>query len=212
MIDVSVIVPLSESRKGFFEAVCKPSIEKQDVKEIIVIDGEGTAPKKRNKGKAKATGKYLFFCDDDIELPKGYLNSLSNRLELEDEDTAYAYSNFKGIVHCPECHPAKNNFVHHAEQFNEELLRHKNYISTMSLIKADVCPEWDESLIKLQDWDLWLTLLEKGYKGVFVEDEFFTAHYLEPNGITTKTGSAEAYKKAVEIVKKKHQLFNYFND
>lgn len=203
MLDISIIVPLSESRKGFFEAVSKPSLEAQDVKEIIVVDGEGSAPEKRNKGKLEATGKYLFFCDDDIVLPKGYLNHLLYRLELEDDQTVYSYSNFKGIVHCTDCHPAKTSFIHYGIPFDERSLKHQNYISTMSLVKADLCPEWDESLIKLQDWDIWLTLLGQGYKGVFVEDAFFEAHYLD-SGITSKTGTIEKYKEAVEIVKKKH--------
>ena len=41
------------------------------------------------------------------------------------------------------------------------------YIHTMSLIKKEDYPEtgWDESIAKLQDWDLWLTMSEQNKKG-----------------------------------------------
>jgi hypothetical protein len=41
-----------------------------------------------------------------------------------------------------------------------------NIVSTMSLVRKRDFPGFDESIRRLQDWDVWLTMLSQGKKGV----------------------------------------------
>ena len=74
---------------------------------------------------------------------------------------------------------------------------------------------WDESIKKLQDWDLWLTMLEQGHTGIWIGQILFKAQ----TGGTMSSWlpsfayklfpflpSVKKYKKAVKIIKKKHGL------
>jgi len=42
------------------------------------------------------------------------------------------------------------------------------YIHTTSLIKKDYFPGFDENIKRFQDWDLWLTMLQSGHTGYFI--------------------------------------------
>lgn len=64
-------------------------ITAQDIKETVqnsslhieLISSEPSVCKQRNLGIKNATSKYIFLCDDDIELPKNYLKDLYTFLE-----------------------------------------------------------------------------------------------------------------------------------
>jgi len=206
-LPISVIVPLSKKRQTFFNEIVLPMIEANDPIEIIINDNEGLAPKKRNDGFLKSTQPYIFFVDDDILLSKNLLNRMYDKLRIEelrsDSTIGYAYCSYYGIVLHPDTHPLKQNFQINAIPFDGKKLKQGNYISTMSLIKREYFPMFDESLKRLQDYDLWLTMLEKGIQGVFVPDTKFYAFYLD-EGITANTNISEqdAY---IELIKK-HKL------
>jgi hypothetical protein len=101
--------------------------------------------------------------------------------------------------------------------FDEERLKSAPMIHTMSLIRREAFPEkgWDESIKKLQDWDLYLTMLKENKKGVWVDEILFK---IEPGGTISNwlpsfayklfpfLPSVKKYKKAVEIVRQKHNL------
>jgi glycosyltransferase involved in cell wall biosynthesis len=197
---ISVIVPLSEERKNFFYNFTLPLIKANGPNEIIVIDGKGSAPNKRNDGFKKSTQPTVFFCDDDILLPANYLARLVEALN-NNLDKGYAYSGYHGIVMHPDKHQMKGNFEIKSQKFDAAALKKDNYISTMSLIRREVFPGFDESLERLQDWDLFLTMLGNGVEGVYVPEKFY-AFYLD-EGIT---GNEISYETAKETVKKKHRL------
>ena len=89
------------------------------------------------------------------------------------------------------------------------------YIHTTSLIRKKDFPGFDENIKRLQDWDLWLTMLEQGKRGIWIPKYLFTVH---PGGTMSKwmpkifvryfkrNKKVHSYLDAVEIVKKKHQL------
>ena len=87
-------------------------------------------------------------------------------------------------------------------EFNPEILKRLNYISTMSLIRSEDVIEWDEKIRRLQDWDYWLTLLENGKIGVHCGELIFTTS--QRKGITY--GSKWTWEMAQRIVKNKHKL------
>jgi len=200
-LPISVIVPLSKNRRNFFENYVLPLIEANNPVEIIVNDDEGRAPKKRNDGFKKSTQPFLFFCDDDILLPANYLESLYNASQ-KNPDVGFAYTGYQGIVLHPESHPMHGNFSIPSVDFNISILRRGNYISTMTLVRRDLFPGFDENLKRLQDWDVWLTVVKNGCRGVLVPNLSFFAYYLD-SGITSNTNNEI---DAINAIRIKHNL------
>lgn len=202
-LPISVIVPTTrdKTRKDFFENFVFPMIEANEPIEIIVNDNPGGAPKKRNDGFDKSTQPFVFFCDNDILLPKNHLQKLLDALE-KNPDKAYAYSGYYGIVVEKSNHPLKNNYTIPTLPFNAERLKQGNYISTMTLIRRDKFPRFDETLKRLQDYDLWLTMLKNGEEGVAVFDNEFFAYYLD-SGITSNDNNEF---DAINKIRQKHGI------
>lgn len=205
-LPVSFIVPLSAKRRDFFEKFVRPLLEANKPAEIIVNDNVGGAPKKRNEGFEKSTQPYVFFCDDDILLPKGTLDMLFDLLK-KNPTKAYSYTGYHGIVMHPHTHPMRGNFSIPSIPFDANRLKQSNFISTMSLIRRECLPKtkpFDESLKRLQDWDLWLTLLSKGHEGVMLpgNENMYHAYYLD-EGITSNGNNEQ---DALMTVLRKHGL------
>lgn len=200
-LPVSVIIPLTKSRRNFFENMVLPLIEANNVNEIIINDSEGLAPKKRNDGYRKSTQPYLFFCDDDILLPANYIESLLKVLN-KNPDIGFVYTGYHGIVLHPDSHPMRGNFEIPAIEFNSNALKQGNYISTMTLVRRELFPMFDETLKRLQDWDVWLTLVNRGVKGKLVSSQTFYAYYIDA-GITSNDNSEV---DAINVIRNKHRL------
>ena len=163
------------------------------------------APAARNRGRQEAKGEYLFFCDADAILSPRALEIMWSALE-EHWSASYAYSSFKW-----------GRKLFRLEEFNPDKLRQLPYIHTMSLIRTKDFPVagWDQSIKKLQDWDLWLTMLEDGKLGLYIPEVLFT---VSPGGTISTWLPAFAYKllpflpavkkykRALKIVKEKHGL------
>jgi glycosyltransferase involved in cell wall biosynthesis len=164
---ISIIIPhlperdISETLK---------SIKEQTINdyEIIVItdDIRKGACWCRNRGFEKSKGEYLFFCDDDVILAPNCLYKMKQILDTM-EDISFVYCNFELIGDI-------NNKVK-GKRFNINKLKEFNYINTMSMIRRFVFPMFDESLERLQDWDLWLTIIDKNYKGYWVDEQLFVS-------------------------------------
>jgi len=206
-LPVSFIVPLSPKRRHFFENFVRPLLEANRPAEIIVNDNPGGAPKKRNEGFQKSTQPFVFFCDDDILLPKDTLKNLLELLE-KNPNKGYAYSGYHGIVMYPHTHPMRGNFKIQSTPFSAQRLRQGNFISTMSLVRRDCLPDqqkpFDETLKRLQDWDLWLTMLKNGHEGVMLpgDENMYHAYYLD-EGITSNGNNEQ---EGLMVVLKKHSL------
>lgn len=163
------------------------------------------APAARNRGYREARGEYLFFCDADAILKPEALKTMLNGLKQHPK-ASYAYSSF---------YWGKKLFK--LGPFDAEKLKKAPYIHTMSLIRREHFPAggWDESIKKLQDWDLWLAMLEQGHVGVWIDKILFS---VQPGGTISNWLPSFAYKllpflptvkkynKAMEIIKKKHHL------
>jgi len=136
---------------------------------VFVHNRNKGAPAARNEGFRASEGEYLFFCDADAILESHALEKMLNTIK-QVPDTSYVYSSFKwGAKKFP------------VGSFSEEKLKQGPCIHTMALIKRNDFPEsgWDESITKLQDWDLWLTMLDQGKKGYWINEALFT---ISPGG------------------------------
>ncbi|MFA5029525.1 MAG: glycosyltransferase family A protein [Patescibacteria group bacterium] len=226
MPKISIIIPVYNQAKSLQK--CLVSLFSQtfrDFELIIVDDGSkeaiatAVAPwqegirliRQENKGAAAARnagfkesgGQYLFFCDADIILKLSALEKMLTALE-NDESAAFAYSSFKFGWKKFRLWP-----------FDSEKLKQLPYIHSTSLIRRKFFPGWDESLKKFQDWDLFLTISERGGRGIWLDEVLFTiktggtmSHWL-PSFIyqlPVKTKNKEKYLKAKELIQKKHQL------
>lgn len=199
-LPISVIIPLQKSREAFFYQFVLPLLNSNNPAEIIINTNDGNAAKKRNEGFFVSTYKHVFFMDDDILLPKDHLKTLYNNLIMS--DCGYAYTGYTGIVIYPETNAMKNNFDINTVEFDEELLKKVNYISTMSLINREVFPMFDETLPRFNDYDIYLNMLSKGIKGKAVHGTKFYAFYSD-EGITSLNNDfsyAEIHKKYPNII------------
>jgi hypothetical protein len=107
--------------------------------------------------------------------------------------------------------------------FDAQKLRHHNFIHTTALVRAADFPGFDPAIRRLQDWDVWLTMVEAGKKGVLVPEtlmhaktygasrigsswlpKLFYAIPWKKLGWTPSTISR--YQRAREIIAKKHHL------
>lgn len=130
--------------------------------EYIRRDNKGAAVA-RNVGFDHSTGEYLFFCDADLHLDRTCLEKMSTALQ-SDQSAAFSYSQFRFGWKTFSCFP-----------FDPKRLKELNYIHTSSLIRRSFFPRFDEQLKKFQDWDLFLTIVERGGRGVFIPEVLFEA-------------------------------------
>ncbi len=171
-------------------------------------DNKG-APAARNFGFNNSHGDYLLFLDADVIASVDMLEKLYIALE-KNPQASYAYcDHYMGFKRIP------------SRNFDADALKKNNYIPTMSLIRRSDFPCFDESLRRFQDWDLWLTMLEHGNRGVYVSGFLWRAY---PHHVGMSTwlpsraytfpfkylpwffGKVRAYEKAKRIVMAKHHL------
>lgn len=181
MLPVAVVIPHLESRSEFFKNYCLPSIQANDPACVIVESGPENACRKRNMGAAKAGDvEFLFFCDDDVILSKDCLARLMEKLN-QAPDKGYAYCDFMRIFPASSDNPKGSALIHRAVEFDAKALRHDNFISTMSLMRRRVFCGFDETVVKLQDWRLWLKMLDLGVTGIYVPGVLFHAYFWKPS-------------------------------
>lgn len=177
MLPVSVVVPLQDSRRDFFEQFGRPSINANEPAELFVEDGLADACTKRNRGFQKATQPWVFFCDDDVVLSRECLSCLVGALRPQPK-VAYAYCDHL-LVRWPK-EPSVNPFgecqLIRARPFSAEILKGVNYVPCVSMFRASVFPGWDHQLKRFQDWDVALRLLRSGFHGVYVPKTLFHTH------------------------------------
>lgn len=148
------------------------------------------APKARNLGFRNTVGDYVLFCDSDVVLSPRILERMVAFLK-QHRDASYAYCNFRFGWR-----------TFDVFDFQPERLKSSNFISTVSLIRRRDFPGFDETIQRLQDWDLWLTMLSQGKTGVWVPERLFNARGMR--GYSSGIGPPPAV--AVHRIRSKHHL------
>lgn len=163
---------------------------------------EGSNPT-RNFGSQKARGEYFLFCDADIVLEKTMLEKMAGILDTQPE-ASFVYSSFYYGPKLFKLFP-----------YDQDRLRTMPYIHTTSLVRASDFPGFDPAVTRLQDWDLWLTLLGKGKYGHWIDEPLFkvkTSGHIStwlPKAaykLLPFLPAVRKYKKSVQIIKQKHDL------
>lgn len=214
----SFVIPVYKKSPEIFEQ-CLASLFDQSLKEIEVIcvfDGEdkeleevakrykkalrftiehGGAPKARNYGTSMAKGKYVVCWDaDTVGKPEMAARWLQ---EFEATGADFVYSGYEF---------SQERGGYPSEQFDPHSLTCGNYISTMFPILREKAPKWDESLKAAQDWDFWLTAVENGCKGVWIEGSGWITEPSLGGSISYEGWSPEKKAETIRIVKEKHKL------
>ena len=189
--DVSVAIP---ARKGDSTMPALLSLGRQVGVRLQVsichdMDGRG-AGWARNQAAAVCRHPWLLFSDADIEWEPCAVLWLVETLQ-SNPGAAYSYGSYEmaGKVQCN-------------QPFSLSRLKIGNFVSTMSLIRRELFPGFDESLGRYQDWDLWLTLAAKGHIGVQSNRLIFRTKLRD--GITQNGPVSVADGRAVIV--KKHNL------
>lgn len=184
------------------ESVIKKYENKFDNFLFINQENKGSNPA-RNRGFKESKGEYVIFCDADIEMKSEMLEAMFGALE-SDKDASYAYSSFKYGWKSFKLWP-----------FDAEKLKTMPYIHTTSMIRRETFPGFDENIKRLQDWDLWLTMLERGYVGVWINKILFKvqsggtiSNWLPSFAYKTFPflKGVKKYKDAEEIIREKHGI------
>ncbi len=229
---ISIIIPVYNQAKKLNN--CLESIKKQsfgDYEVIVVNDGSEDdvdsvidkykkrtderlvyikqenkgAPAARNAGFKRSDGEFLLFCDADIIMEANMLEEMREALRVN-PDAGFTYSSHRF---------GKKLFK--LWSFDEEKLKQMPYLHSTSLIRKECFPEsgWDESVRRLQDWDLFLTIVGSGYSGIWIDKVLFT---IDPGGTMSNWLPAFAYKlfpflpsvkkynRSVKMIKEKHGI------
>lgn len=164
----------------------------QDFVTIVQPDFGHGANWARNRGFELCRTEFVLFSDDDIEWEPEGIEAMIDCLDAEPKAT-YSYGTYVSVVN-------GRNYLVSEMPFNAAELRRNNFVSTMSVLRSKDFPGFDESLKRLQDWDLWLTLLDRGKVGVHCCKTIFKS-VQSPDGITNKSIGWEA---AYEAIRGKH--------
>src|SRR3989338_359487 len=195
---ISIIIPTYNMQRALIRCLAQVAEQSLKPSEVVIVDDgstDGTTSKieeykhsfpieisllsqdhrgastARNYGFKRSHGNMIMFLDADVVLKKHAFERLYNALtqnsilNTENLGVGYAYSSFRW---------GWKKFSSYS--FDAARLRQMPYIHTTSLIKREALPEnpFDEHLKRLQDWDLYLTLLERGTTGAYVPEILFT--------------------------------------
>lgn len=228
---ISIIIPIYNQASKLGD--CLESILKQtygDYEVIIVNDGstdgleqvineykpkfsdnqffyfskanEGSNPT-RNFGEKHAKGEYLLFCDADIVLQPNMLDTMLETLQAH-PNVSFVFSSFYYGAKLFKLFP-----------YDQERLRSMPYIHTTSLLRHEHFPGFDNAIRRLQDWDLWLSMLSKGHVGLWINEPLFkvkTSGHISTwlpriaYTILPFLSTVKKYKASVVHIKQKHGL------
>lgn len=169
------------------------SLETQDYRKfkVVVQEDEGKGAQwARNRGFELCDTEFVLFCDDDIDWNPKALGKMIRFLKAH-PDASYCYCAYQ-LADTRWC----------LTDFDSARIKKVNYISTMSVIRSADFPGFDPEIKRLQDWDVWLTMLERGHVGVWCGELLFST--FKRSGITF--GNPMGYTEAAAAVKLKHGL------
>lgn len=186
-----------------FEVICVFDGDNEDLRKVVIdfpqvqsiVIPHGGGCKARNTGLGLAHGQYVFFWDADCYIKPDHAKRMIQEFEAN-PDVDFVYSGYE---------MAEGQGEFQSESFDAYSLQSGNFISSMAPIKREKAFLWDETLEAGQDWDYWLTAVERGLKGIFVEGSgFITDTY--NTGLSSDKWSPEKRDETIYRVRHKHNI------
>jgi len=162
----------------------------------------------RNIGISKASGKYILPLDADNKIRPDYILKGIEILDRYPEvGVVYGKANYFGDKHG----------LWDVPDFDEKTLTEKllsdNYIDACAVIRREVwedCGGYDPNMPVNgnEDWDLWLSALENGWKFYHVSEVLFD-YRVRANSMITLTAIPENRRQIIKYIVNKHiSLYN----
>jgi glycosyltransferase involved in cell wall biosynthesis len=184
---VSIVIPSHDYGRFLDEAISSACSQTHRPVEVIVIDDGSTDdslevarrhPVKvvaqanrgvcmaRNRGAAEASGPFLMCLDADDVLEPTYVAACMTALSEAPPHVAYAYTAMRLFGTVEE--------VFASRPFDPRQLVKHTFVNSSALIRTEVFravggfgPTWT---LGLEDYELWIRLLDRGYHGVLVPE------------------------------------------
>lgn len=170
------------------------AVAKEFPKAVSVVVEHGGAPKARNAGLAMCSGKYVAAWDADCRIKPDAAKRWIQEFD-SDQTIDFVYTGYE---------LTKEQGSFESESFDRYSLECGNFICSMSPVKREKAPRWDEDLDSAQDWDYWLTATEQGLKGAFIEGSAFITPAPDPDSISIKGLSGPKHDDIVAAIRAKH--------
>lgn len=162
----------------------------------------------RNTGIKAARGEYIAFQDSDDEWLQEKLEKQMVVFKSVPTEVGIVYTGFLRIENDKENYIPSSWVIKKEGNIHNELLR-GNFVTTQSIVARKECFEkagmFDESLPRLQDWEL-VIRLSKYYDFKCIDEPLLTSPFT-PDSISANN---DAFIKAFELILTKH--FKDFND
>lgn len=187
---ITVVIPCRETEGA---ELTSQSLKNQTFKdfEVVVVKDQGKgASWARNEGFKQVKSEFVIFSDNDINWQESAFESLLSTLQRNPK-ASYSYGRYE-----------LGGFIIGHQFFNPARLWSSNYVSTMSLLRSKDFCGFDESLKRFQDWDLVLTLLKQGKRGVYCNDLIFTTPVKDGISLNGELTT----EQAARIINDKHHL------
>lgn len=188
--EITIVIPCRESETA---ETTLDSLSRQTFKnfETVVVKDQGKGANwARNEGFKSVKSEFVLFSDSDIRWNEYALEMLLYTLKRNPK-ASYSYGRYE-----------MGGFIIGHHNFDPARLFVGNYISTMSLVRSKDFPGFDENIKRFQDWDLWLTMLKQGKRGVYCNDLIFSTKVRDGISLNGELTTEEAAK----IINDKHGL------
>lgn len=218
---LTFIIPVYKPDLGLLRKVCK-ALKDQSFKAwgaVFVLDGLNASAKDvitqtigrqvriieqpqagvqraRNHGFEAADSEFVVWWDCDCLIEPDTAQTWINIFD-KNPDIHFVYSGYKFL---------DEQGAIDSENFDPWMLKVRNYISTCSPIRREFAVKWNEDLKSLQDWDFWLSVVEKGGKGKYIQGHAFSTQFPDADSISGQGCTHATWLERVDAVKKLHNL------
>lgn len=162
----------------------------------IIEQEHSGAQRARNEGLRHAKGEFVVCFDSDcvieVEAASLWVTAFDKNPDVGFVYGAYKFLNDQGAID--------------TAPFDPWLLRVRNYISGCFPVRRALNPVWNESLKSLQDWDMWLSLVDQGVKGKMLPGYHFSTAAPDPGSISGQGCTDAVWLERVDAVKNLHNL------
>lgn len=205
LIPYEIIIVNDGSTDGVESTIKTWQEKRPDMRWIVLEQAHTGASGARNAGLLAATGDLVIFWDADTVAKPEMLGRMYQAL-IDNPKVSYAYSHYRF-----------GRKLMRSRPFDATRLKENNFIDTTSLVWKKDAEPFDENLRRFQDWDVWLTLLEKNKTGVLVPEVLFSKLVGSRIGYSKwipkfyfklpwRPAAVKQYLEAKAIVAKKHNL------